>query len=85
MIAMADLTGGKAFYNNNDLASMIRTAIEDSRDSYILTYSPTDQQDDGRYHSIRLRCDLRGIRLRYRLGYWADTAPKTPQTGRGSK
>jgi VWFA-related protein len=81
MIEIANLTGGKAFYNTNDLAAMIRKAIEDSRDGYILTYSPTDLREDGEYHTIRLRCDLHGVRLRYRLGYWADAAPKNMRTG----
>jgi hypothetical protein len=56
---------------------MIRAAIEDSREGYVLTYSPSDLQDDGKYHTIRLRCEIRGVRLRYRQGYWADAAGKS--------
>jgi VWFA-related protein len=72
MKELAEQTGGKAYYNTNDLASMVRSALEDSRNAYVLTYAPSDLQDDGKYHSIRLRTDRRGVRLRYRPGYYAE-------------
>ncbi len=80
MIELASLTGGKAFYNTNDLASMIRAAMEGSREGYVLTYSPAGPREDGKFHTIRLRCGLRGVHLRYRQGYWADTPAKKPGT-----
>ena len=73
MQELAEQTGGKAYYNSNDLASMARSALEDSRRGYVLTYVPSDLQDDGKYHSIRLRTARRGVQLRYRPGYYADT------------
>jgi VWFA-related protein len=72
MIELADQTGGKAYYNSNGLTSMVRAALDDSRDSYVLTYAPSDIQDDGRFHRIRLRTSRRGVQLRYRPGYYAD-------------
>ena len=72
MQELAEQTGGKAYYNSNDLASLVRSAFEDSRRGYVLTYAPSDLQDDGQYHSIRLRTTRRGVQLRYRPGYYAD-------------
>jgi VWFA-related protein len=72
MQELAAQTGGKAYYNSNGLTSMVRAALDDSRDSYVLTYAPSDIQDDGRFHSIRLRTSRRGVQLRYRPGYYAD-------------
>lgn len=57
----------------DDLASMVRSALADSRRGYVLTYAPSDLQDDGKFHGIRLRTARRGVQLRYRLGYCADT------------
>jgi VWFA-related protein len=76
MQELAEKTGGKAFYNSNDLASMVRSALEDSRTVYVLMYAPSDIRDDGKYHSLRVRTNRRGVRLRYRPGYYAD-APGT--------
>jgi len=68
---MADATGGKAFYNRNDLATGVREALDDSREIYVLTYSPQPMVADGSYHTIRVQSSQRGVQLRYRLGYYA--------------
>jgi VWFA-related protein len=73
MQELAEQTGGKAYYNSNDLASLVRSALEDSRRGYVLTYAPSDLRDDGKFHGIRLRTTRRGVQLRYRPGYYADT------------
>lgn len=73
MQELAAETGGRAYYNSNDLASLTRSAFDDSRRAYLLTYAPSDAQADGKFHSIRLRTIRRGVRLRYRPGYYADS------------
>jgi VWFA-related protein len=77
MEELAEQTGGKAYYNSNDLASLVRSALEDSRKGYVLTYAPSDLQDDGKFHGIRLRAARRGVQLRYRPGYYADAQHAT--------
>jgi VWFA-related protein len=67
----ADATGGKAFYNRNDLATGVRAALDDSREIYVLTYSPQPMVADGAYHGIRVQTSKRGVQLRYRQGYYA--------------
>lgn len=75
MQEIAEQTGGQAYYNNNDLASMVRSALSDTRDGYVLTYAPADYVEDGKYHTIRLRTSRRGVRLRHRPGYYAEKTP----------
>jgi VWFA-related protein len=65
-------TGGRTFYNNNDVASLLSDAFDDSRAGYILTYSPRDYAEDGSYHDVRLKTARKGVTLRYRPGYFAD-------------
>jgi VWFA-related protein len=77
MQELAEQTGGKAYYNSNDLASLVHSAFEDSRRGYVLTYAPSDLQDDGKFHGIRLRAARRGVQLRYRPGYYADAQQAT--------
>jgi len=75
MRLIADLTGGRAFLNNNDIAGGMRAAMDDSRVSYTLSFSPTHNQWDGRYREIRVKLregSGRGnLEARYRKGYYA--------------
>jgi VWFA-related protein len=68
----AEQTGGRVFLNSNDTAGFLRSALEDSREGYVLTYAPRDYQRDGSAHLVRLRTSRKGVTLRYRPGYLAD-------------
>ena len=71
MNAIADRTGGRAYYNTNDLSSAIRNALNDSRVTYTLAYTPTHNEWNGKYREIKVECRRSGVRLRYRAGYFA--------------
>lgn len=64
-------TGGKVYANNNDLVSSVRSAIDDSRVGYVLTYSPSDYGEDGKRHDIKMRTSRKDVTLRHRPGYSA--------------
>lgn len=74
MRELAEDTGGKAFYNSNNLESLMRQALEDSREGYLLTYAPSKLREDGSFHTIRIRVSRPGINLRYRPGYYAESS-----------
>jgi VWFA-related protein len=69
MINIADATGGKAYYDRNDLDRGVRLALDDTREIYLLTYSPKTIAQDGAYHAIRVQTTRPGVELRYRRGY----------------
>ena len=71
MNELADRTGGKAFYNNNDITGAVRSAIDDSRLTYVLGYYPNDVQWDKRFREIKVRVKRPGARVRFRRGYFA--------------
>jgi VWFA-related protein len=71
MNLLADRTGGKAFYNRNDIDRSLRLALDDSRNTYLLTYTPRGLVRDGSSHSIRIESTRPGLRLRYRRSYFA--------------
>jgi len=71
MREMADLTGGRAFYNTNDLAGALHEAMQDSQFTYVLGYSPQHNQWDGRFHEIKVEVNRPGARVRFRRGYFA--------------
>jgi VWFA-related protein len=78
MDALASDTGGRAYFNTNDLADAVSQAIDAGSHYYTLFYSPTSRKEDGAYRDIRV--DLTGtaasrdLHLSYRHGYYAGDA-----------
>ena len=71
MNILADRTGGRAYYNSNDIKGSIRRAIDDSRVTYVLGYYPDHGQWDGKFHEIKLKVKRPGVQVHYRRGYFA--------------
>jgi VWFA-related protein len=72
---LADRTGGRAFYNRNDLDGAVRDSITDGSTYYTLGYYPENKDWNGGFRNIQVKLRRGGVRLRYRIGYFAvDTA-----------
>jgi VWFA-related protein len=71
MDMLAEQTGGKAFYNQNDLTGIIGKVVGSSADFYTLSYTPSDSNMDGGYRNIQVKLDEGGYKLSYRRGYFA--------------
>jgi hypothetical protein len=71
MMRLADETGGRAFYFNNDLAGSIRTAISDAEVSYMLGFYPSENGFDGKFHNITVKVARNDVEVRHRAGYLA--------------
>jgi VWFA-related protein len=63
-------TGGRAFYGRNDLAVALSDATENGESYYTLTYSPSDQNYDGKVRRIRVDLARKGYTLSYRRAYF---------------
>jgi len=72
MEQLAASTGGKAFYNTNDINGAIERAINDGAQYYTLGYSPLDRKMDGGYRRIDVKVTTGKYKLAYRRGYNAD-------------
>lgn len=68
--ALSDATGGHAFYSTNDVTAALAEATDIGGNFYSLTYSPTNQKDDGGRRSIQVRLAERGYHLSYRRFYF---------------
>src|SRR5579872_5385686 len=77
MRELAERTGGRAYYNRNDLDKAIHEAVEDSRVTYTLGYYPADENFDGKFHKINVKVDRGGVNVRFRKGYF--DMPQQPQ------
>ena len=78
MRELASRTGGRAYYNTNDLKNAIRDAIGDSQVTYTIGYYPSSENFDGRFHKLDVKLvERNGLNIRYRKGYFDE--PEKPQ------
>jgi VWFA-related protein len=89
MLALAKDTGGRAFYNTNDIGGAIQQAMDDAEVTYTLGFYPDAGSLDGKFHPIQVKVakvDLaKGAEVRYREGYVAAevSAPQHEEQFRG--
>ena len=72
MEAVAEATGGVAYFERNDLDALMARAAESGASYYTLSYSTPSLAYDGRYHAIGIQLDRPGLHLVYRKGYSAE-------------
>lgn len=72
---LAQMTGGKAFYNTNGIAEAIRSAIDDSSMTYTLGYYVNDSEWDNRYHKVKVTVRRPAVNVRTKQGYLAQDMP----------
>jgi len=71
MQVLADRTGGRAFFNTNDIRGALRRALEDSGMTYVLGYYPTHGRWNGKFREIKVEVRRPGVALHFRRGYFA--------------
>ncbi len=64
-------TGGRAFYNTNDIQGAIRRAVDDSDVTYTLGFYPDSKSLDSTFHPLKVEVAKKGLEVRYRKGYTA--------------
>ena len=68
---LAEKTGGRAFYNVNNIETAVRKSIEDGSTYYTLGYYPANKDWDGNFRRITVKTARQGVKLHYRQGYFA--------------
>ena len=73
---MASLTGGQAFWahNLNDLPDIVERLGREFRNQYVIGYSPSNQQNDGKFRKVRIELIQslqRALSVSWRHGYIA--------------
>jgi VWFA-related protein len=71
MTQLADSTGGKAYFNTNDLTGAAEKAFAAGANYYTITYTPTNNDWRGEYRTIKIHSPVEGVHLAYRNGYYA--------------
>lgn len=72
MSSMAQRTGGKTFFNRNDIDTGVRTSMDDGSTYYTLEYYPKNKNWDNKFRHVKVKLNQPGVKLQYRDGYYAD-------------
>ncbi|HSA94328.1 MAG TPA: VWA domain-containing protein, partial [Terriglobales bacterium] len=68
---LAQQTGGRAYYNRNDIDTAVALVVSDGGTYYNLGYYPDKKKFDGSFRKIKISVTRPGVELRYRRGYYA--------------
>jgi hypothetical protein len=69
---IANVTGGRAYYNTNDFSAAMKDAVKNGSTYYEMSYSPTNPKADGSVRRIIVNLGKKGYTLEYRRYYFAE-------------
>ncbi len=73
LYTLAADTGGKAYFDSNDITGEIVQARQEMRSYYLLGYYSTNSAKDGKYRRISVKLNSKiAAKLEHRPGYYAD-------------
>src|SRR6266481_5154552 len=64
-------TGGKAFFDSNDFATVFSQVQKDSSAYYVLGFTSTNAMKDGRFRHLKVQVNRADLKLDFRSGYYA--------------
>ena len=79
MVGFADMTGGRAFYNRNDLDAAFSKAAHDSDTYYLLGYY-LDKNPKPGWHKLQVKLKTRGDHVRARNGFFVTPESRQADT-----
>lgn len=79
MVGFADMTGGRAFYNHNDLDAAFSKAAHDSDSYYLLGYY-LDKNPKPGWHKLQVKLKTRGDHVRARNGFFVTPESRQAET-----
>ena len=70
---IADATGGRAFFpfQIRDVSDAFVSIQDELRSQYAMAYKPADFTADGRFRTIEISTQEKGLKVRTRKGYYA--------------
>jgi len=75
----AAMTGGRAFYNSNDLTAGFKRAVEDSTSYYLLGYYMDTKNTRPGWRKLQVKVARKEIEVRARNGFLVTNATMNPQ------
>ena len=78
----ADMTGGKAFYNTNDLAGSFKRAADDGSSYYMLGYYLDTNNTKPGWRKLQVKLGRKDVEIRSRTGFFVTNATMNPLLSR---
>lgn len=76
----ADMTGGRAFYNRNDLSTGFQQAIDDSSSYYVLGYYRNSKDKKPGWRKLDVKLNREGSQVRARSGFFVGKTTLNPES-----
>ena len=70
----ADMTGGKAFYNTNDLSSSFKRSADDASAYYLASYYLDKSNKQAGWRQLKVKVDKKDTEIRARKGFFVTNA-----------
>ncbi len=80
----AEMTGGRAFYNTNDLTTSFKRAADDATDYYLLSYYLDTKITKPGWRPLKVKVHRSGTEVRARSGFFVTNATINPSTSHQS-
>ena len=80
----ASMTGGRAYYNSNDLVKGFRDAVNDSAEYYMLGYYLDRSQTKSGWRRLAVKVKRDHVEVRARSGFFVTNATVDPENSRNS-
>lgn len=71
LTTLAEDTGGRAFFDQNEFGQVFERVLADTSAYYIIGYTSTNPTKDGRFRRVRIQVRRPEVKLEYRAGYYA--------------
>jgi VWFA-related protein len=78
----ADMTGGKAFYNTNDIAGSFKRAADDGSSYYMLSYYLDTHNNKPGWRKLHVKVDKKDVEVRSRDGFFVTNSTMNPMLSR---
>ena len=82
MQVLAAETGGRAYFNSNALDVSIRSAVDDTRLTYLLGYYPSDTKWNDKFRLLSVQVRKKGLVVRHRRGFYASVPASSDDAAR---
>jgi len=83
MTNLATMTGGRVYFNRNDLQGAIRDGVESGSNYYILAYRPQNNDWNGKFRKVTVKAAPPNTKVQCRPGYYAVPDPlRSPDVDR---
>jgi VWFA-related protein len=78
----AEMTGGRAFYNTNDLAGAFQRATDDSSSYYMMGYYLDTKNNKPGWRQLKVKLEKKDMEIRARRGFFVTNATMNPEASR---